>query len=88
MILEAAKNTIKNGYQNQGICHYKYLTINIPQHLKNKHILECVVCFFENKYDNNSKLLHTDIDRLMREIKTEDVYEDFSNVEEFLVNPL
>ena len=30
-------------------------------------------------YDNKSKLLFTDTDSLMYEIKTEDVYEDFSS---------
>ena len=33
----------------------------------------------KNKYDNKSKLLFTDTDSLMYEIKTEDVYEDFSS---------
>ena len=31
------------------------------------------------KYGNNSRLLFTDTDSLMYEIKTEDVCEDFSN---------
>ena len=31
-------------------------------------------------YRNNSRLLFTDTDNLVYEIKTEDVYEDFSNV--------
>ena len=31
-----------------------------------------------NKYGNNSRLLFTDTDSLMYEIKVEDVYEDFS----------
>ena len=31
----------------------------------------------------NQKLLFTDTDSLMHEIKTEDVYEDFSSNEEF-----
>ena len=35
-----------------------------------------------NKYGNNSRLLFTDTDSLMYEIKTEDVYEDFSNDKE------
>ena len=35
--------------------------------------------YIKNKYDNSSKLLFTDTDSLMYEIKTEDVYEDFSN---------
>ena len=34
--------------------------------------------YIKNKYGNNSRLLFTDTDRLMYEIKTEDVYEDFS----------
>ena len=33
--------------------------------------------YIENKYDNNSRILFTDTDSLMYEIKTEDVYEDF-----------
>ena len=36
----------------------------------------------KNKYGNNSRLLFTDIDSLMYEIKTEDVYEAFSNDKE------
>ena len=36
----------------------------------------------KNIYDNKSKLLFTDTDTLMYEIKTEDVYEDFSNHKE------
>ena len=35
--------------------------------------------YIKNKYDNSSRLLFTDTDSLMYEIKTEDVYEDFSN---------
>ena len=38
--------------------------------------------YIKNKYDNNSRLLFTDTDSLMYEIKTEDVYEDFSNDKE------
>ena len=34
--------------------------------------------YIKNKYGNNSKLLFTDTDSLMYEIKTEDVCEDFS----------
>ena len=36
----------------------------------------------KSKYGNNSRLLFTDTGRLMHEIKTEDVYEDFSNDKE------
>ena len=39
--------------------------------------------YIKNKYGNNSRLLFTDTDSLMYEIKTEDVYEDFSNKEMF-----
>ena len=38
--------------------------------------------FIKNKYDNKSKLLFTDPDSLMYEIKTEDIYEDFSSNKE------
>ena len=38
--------------------------------------------YVKNKYDNKSKLLFTDTDNLMYEIKTEDVYEDFSSDKE------
>ena len=34
--------------------------------------------YIKNKYDNKSKLIFTDADSLMYEIKTEDFYEDFS----------
>ena len=38
--------------------------------------------YIKNKYGNNSRLLFTDTDNLMYEIKTKDVYEDFSNDKE------
>ena len=38
--------------------------------------------YIKNKYDNKSNLLLTDTDRLMYEIKTVDVYGDFSSDEE------
>ena len=38
--------------------------------------------YIKNKNDNNSRLLFTDTDGLMYEIKTEDVYEDFSKDKE------
>ena len=38
--------------------------------------------YIKNKYDNKPKLLFTDIDSLMYEIKTEDVYGDFSSNKE------
>ena len=38
--------------------------------------------YIKNKYDNKSNLLLTDTDRLMYEIKTVDVYEDFSSDKE------
>ena len=36
----------------------------------------------KNKFDKKSKLLFTDTDGLMNEIKTEIVYEDFSSKKE------
>ena len=38
--------------------------------------------YIKNKYDNKSKLLFTDTNCLMYEIKTEDVYEDFNSDKE------
>ena len=38
--------------------------------------------YIKNEYGDNSRLLFTDTDSLMYEIKTEDVYEDFSNNKE------
>ena len=38
--------------------------------------------YIKNKYGNNSRLLFTDTDSLMYEIKTGDVYEDFSSNKE------
>ena len=38
--------------------------------------------YIKSKYGNNSRLPFTDTDRLIYEIKTEDVYEDFSNDKE------
>ena len=38
--------------------------------------------YIKNKCDNKSKLLFIDIDSLMYEIKTEDVYEDLSSDKE------
>ena len=35
--------------------------------------------YIKNKYSNKSRLSFTDTDSLMYEIKTEDVYKDFSN---------
>ena len=40
--------------------------------------------YIKNKYDNKSKLLFTVTNRLMHEIKTEDVYEDFGSNKEIL----
>ena len=34
---------------------------------------------FKQKYGKNSRILLTDTDSLIYEIKTEDVYDDFSN---------
>ena len=40
--------------------------------------------YIKNKYGNNSRLLFTDINSLMNEIKTKDIYEDFSKDRKFL----
>ena len=40
--------------------------------------------YIKNNYGKNSKLLFTDTDTLMHQIKTEDGYENFSNDKEML----
>ena len=40
---------------------------------------ECHYDYIKNKYGNNSSLLFADTDSLIFDVKTEDVYEDFSN---------
>ena len=40
--------------------------------------------YIKNKYDNNSRVIFTDKDVLMHEIKTKDVYKDFSNDKEMV----
>ena len=40
--------------------------------------------YIKNKYGKNSRLLLTDTDSLIYEIKTEDVYEHFSSNKEML----
>ena len=40
--------------------------------------------YIKNKCDRKSKLLFRDTDSLMYEVKTEDVYEDFSSDKEML----
>ena len=41
--------------------------------------------YIKNKYDNKSKLLFTDTDSLMNEIKTEDVYEDLPAIKKCFI---
>ena len=36
--------------------------------------------YIKNKYDTKSKLLFTDTDQLMHEIKTEHIYKDFGSI--------
>ena len=42
--------------------------------------------YIKNKYDNRSKLLFTDTDSLIYEIKTEDVYEDLAAIKKCLIS--
>ena len=53
-------------------------TLELSKVLKYKFHYDCI----KSKYENKSKLLFTDTDSLMYEIKTEDVYEDFSSNKE------
>ena len=49
-------------------------------HLSKVLMYEFHYYYIKNKYGNQSRLIFTDTDNLMDEIKTEDVYEDFSCV--------
>ena len=40
--------------------------------------------YIKNKYGNNSRLLFTETNSLMYEIKTKNVYKDFSNDKEMI----
>ena len=54
-------------------------------HLSKVLMYEFHYNYIKNKYGNNSRLLFTDTDRLMYEIKAEDVYEDFSKDKKCLI---
>ena len=59
------------------------LTLNKPAYMCISGLGKVLMCEFhydyiKHKYSDNSRLLFTDTDSLMYEIKTEDVYEDFS----------
>ena len=65
------------------------LTLNKPSYLRMSILDLSKVLMYESHYDcikkehdNNSRLLFTDADSLMYEIKTEDAHEDFSNDKE------
>ena len=65
------------------------LTLNIPAYtgmcileLSKVLMYEFNYDYIKNKYGNNSRLLLTEVDSLMYEIKSEDVFEDFSNDKE------
>ena len=62
------------------------LTLNKPAYIRMCILELSIVLIYEfhydyvkNKYGNSSRLLFTDTGSLMYKIKTEDVYEDFSN---------
>ena len=66
-----------------------YLTLNNPAYIRmcifeldKVLIYEFHSDYIKIKYGNNSTLLFTDSDSLMYEIKTEDIFEDFSNNKE------
>ena len=50
--------------------------------INQNYYLQTLTVYIKNKYDNKSKLFFTNTDSLMYEIKTEDVYEDFSGNKE------
>ena len=66
-----------------------YITLNKPVYngickldLSKVLMYEFHYDYIKNKCGNNSRLLFTDFDSLMFEIKTEDIYEDFSKDKE------
>ena len=50
--------------------------------INQNYYLQTLTVYIKNKYDNKSKLFFTNTDSLMYEIRTEDVYEDFSGNKE------
>ena len=69
------------------------LTLNKPAHagmcilnLSKVLMHEFHYNYIKNKYGNNSRLLLTDIDTLIYEIKTEDVYKDFSKIKKCFIS--
>ena len=50
--------------------------------INQNYYLQTLTVYIKNKYDNKSKLFFTNTDSLMYEIKTEDVYEDFTGNKE------
>ena len=59
------------------LIHYKSVYVEMCL-LNLSKVLVCQFHYNCNKYGNNSRLLFTETDTLMYEIKTEDLYEDFS----------
>ena len=92
--------TSKASYMSHKIFHNDFVTIRINKvtltlnkpaytgmcilELSKVLMYEFHFDYIKNKYGNNSRLLFTDTDSLMYEIKTEDVYENFSNDKEML----
>ena len=65
------------------------LTLNKPSYIRMCifELIKVLMCEFyydyiKNKYGNNTRLLFTDTDSLVYEIKTEDVYKDFRSDKE------
>ena len=74
--IRKSKRALKlNKPANIGMC-----ILELSKALMSEFHYDCI----KNKYDNKSKLLFTDTDSLMYEIKTEDVYENFSSNKEML----
>ena len=59
------------------LAYIQYIRMHYVE-LRNEFLYD----YIKNKYDNKSKLLFTEIDIIMYEIKTEDVYKDFSSDKE------
>ena len=88
-------------HQNQAICHKKYFDNDLVAIRKSKvkaaYVRMCILDlskvllhkfhydYIKNKYSNNSRLLFTDTDSLLYEIKARDVCENLVRMKKCLI---